>query len=238
MKLKTALVTGSAKGIGRGIALELARNGYDIAIHYRKSKSEAEAFKLELEALGVKAVALQADVTKPLEAEKLVQDAASNLGALGVLVNNVGDYTRKPLSDLEISDWNLMMDTNLNATFYTCRTAIPIMRTQKFGRIVNIGFAGAQNLVSRATITPYAIAKTGVLLLTKAIAKSEAEHGITANLVAPGVIENSISQPLDQIPMKRLGTTLEVAQAVLFYLQESSDYITGQTLEVAGGWNL
>jgi 3-oxoacyl-[acyl-carrier protein] reductase len=238
MKLKTALVTGSAKGIGRGIALELARIGYDVAIHYKSSKTEAEAFKLELEALGVKAIALQADVTQPLEAEKLVTDAASALGGLGVLVNNVGDYTRKPLADLEITEWHAMMDTNLNATFYTCRAAIPLMRNQHFGRIINIGFAGAQNLVSRANITPYAIAKTGVLLLTKAIAKSEAEHGITANVVAPGVIENSISQPLDQIPMQRLGTTLEVAQAVLFYLSETSNYITGQTLEVAGAWNL
>jgi 3-oxoacyl-[acyl-carrier protein] reductase len=238
MKLKTALVTGSAKGIGRGIALELARNGYDVAIHYKSSKTQAEAFKLELEALGVKAVTLQADVTQALEAEKLVQDAASALGGLGVLVNNVGDYTRKPLADLDITDWHSMMDTNLNATFYTCRAAIPLMRNQQYGRIINIGFAGAQNLVSRATITPYAIAKTGVLLLTKAIAKSEAEHGITANVVAPGVIENSISQPLDQIPMQRLGTTLEVAQAVLFYLQETSNYITGQTLEIAGAWNL
>jgi 3-oxoacyl-[acyl-carrier protein] reductase len=238
MKLKTALVTGSAKGIGRGIALELARNGYDVAIHYRNSKAEAEVFKLELEALGVNAIILKADVTQPLEAEKLVQEAATGLGGLGVLVNNVGDYTRKPLADLEIDEWHSMMDTNLNATFYTCRAAIPIMRNQKFGRIINIGFAGAQNLVSRATITPYAIAKTGVLLLTKAIAKSEAEHGITTNVVAPGVIENSISQPLEQIPMKRLGTTLEVAQAVLFYLQETSSYITGQTLEISGGWNL
>jgi 3-oxoacyl-[acyl-carrier protein] reductase len=238
VNLKTALVTGSAKGIGRGIALELAKNGYDVAIHYKSSNSEAEIFKLELEALGVKAIALQADVTQHLEAETLVQDAALALDGLGVLVNNVGDYTRKPLSDLEIDEWHSMMDTNLNATFYTCRAAIPLMRNQKFGRIINIGFAGAQNLVSRASITPYAIAKTGVLLLTKAIAKSEAEHGITANVVAPGVIENSISQPIDQIPMKRLGTTLEVAQAVLFYLSESSTYITGQTLEVAGAWNL
>jgi 3-oxoacyl-[acyl-carrier protein] reductase len=238
MNLKTALVTGSAKGIGRGIALELARNGYDIAIHYRNSLKEAEQFKLEIEALGVKAIILKADVTQPLEAEKLVQDAASGLGGLGVLVNNVGDYVRKPLIDLEIHEWHSMLDTNLNATFYTCRAAIPLMRNQQFGRIVNLGFAGAQNLVARATITPYAIAKTGVLLLTKAIAKSEAEHGITANVVAPGVIENSISQPLEQIPMKRLGTTLEVAGAVLFFLQPSSNYITGQTLEVAGAWNL
>jgi 3-oxoacyl-[acyl-carrier protein] reductase len=238
MNLKTALVTGSAKGIGRGIALELARNGYDIAIHYRNSLKEAEQFKLEIEALGVKAIILKADVTQPLEAEKLVQDAASGLGGLGVLVNNVGDYVRKPLIDLEIHEWHSMLDTNLNATFYTCRAAIPLMRNQQFGRIVNLGFAGAQNLVARATITPYAIAKTGVLLLTKAIAKSEAEHGITANVVAPGVIENSISQPLKQIPMKRLGTTLEVAGAVLFFLQPSSNYITGQTLEVAGAWNL
>jgi NAD(P)-dependent dehydrogenase (short-subunit alcohol dehydrogenase family) len=110
------------------------------------------------------------------------------------------------------------------------------MRSQKFGRIINIGFAGAQNLLARAGITPYAIAKTGVLLLTKAIAKTEAEHGITANVVAPGVIENSISQPLEQIPMQRLGTILEVASAVKYFLE--NPYITGQTLEVSGGWNL
>ena len=236
MKLKTALVTGSAKGIGRGIALELAKNGYDLAIHYRTSQSEAKQLQLEIQTLGQNAIVLKADVTQPLEAEKLVQDAALKLGGLGVLVNNVGDYIRKPLFDLEVDDWQSMMDTNLNATFYTARAVIPIMRSQKFGRIINIGFAGAQNLVSRATITPYAIAKTGVLLLTKAIAKAEAAHGITANVVAPGVIENSISQPLEQIPMQRLGTILEVAQAVQYFLDNA--YITGQTLEVAGGWNL
>ena len=236
MKLKTALVTGSAKGIGRGIALELAKSGFDIAIHYRNSKTEAKQLQLEIQTLGQNAIVLQADVTQPLEAEKLVQDAALKLGGLGVLVNNVGDYIRKPLFDLEVDDWQSMMDTNLNATFYTARAVIPIMRSQKFGRIINIGFAGAQNLVSRATITPYAIAKTGVLLLTKAIAKAEAAHGITANVVAPGVIENSISQPLEQIPMQRLGTILEVAQAVQYFLDNA--YITGQTLEVAGGWNL
>ena len=236
MKLKTALITGSAKGIGRGIALELAKSGYDLAIHYRSSQREAEQLQLEIQELGVKAIVLKADVTNATEAEKLIQDAARDLGGLGVLVNNVGDYIRKPLSDLEIEDWQTMMDTNLNATFYTCRAAIPIMRSQKFGRIINTGFAGAQNLVARAGITPYVIAKTGVLLLTKAIAKTEAEHGITANVVAPGVIENSVSQPLEQIPMQRLGTILEVASAVKYFLE--NPYITGQTLEVSGGWNL
>lgn len=236
MKLKTALVTGSAKGIGRGIALELAKSGYDLAIHYRSSQQEAEQLQLEIQELGVKAVVLKADLTQPPEAQKLVQDAALELGGLGVLVNNVGDYIRKPLIDLEIEDWQSMMDTNLNATFYTCQAAIPIMRSQEFGRIINIGFAGAQNLLARTGITPYAIAKTGVLLLTKAIAKIESEHGITANVVAPGVIENSISQPLEQIPMQRLGTILEVASAVKYFLE--NPYITGQTLEVSGGWNL
>jgi 3-oxoacyl-[acyl-carrier protein] reductase len=234
--MKTVLVTGSAKGIGRGIALELAKSGYDIAIHYRNSRDRAEAVKLEAQALGVKAVVLQADVTKPKDAEKLVHDAARALGTLGVLVNNVGDYLRQPLNELEVEAWQIMMDTNLNATFYTCRAALPIMREQQFGRIINIGFAGAENLLARANITPYVIAKTGVALLTKAIAKSEAEHGITANVVAPGVIENSISQPLDQIPMRRLGSIQEVAGAVQYFLAQG--YITGQTLEVAGGWNL
>lgn len=235
---RAALVTGSGKGIGRGIALALARSGYDVAIHYRTSKDEAQTVKLEVESFGVRAVVLRADVTKPNQAEKLVEAALRAFGRLDVLVNNVGNYVRKPLLDLEIGEWQDMFDSNLNATFYTCRAAIPIMRQARYGRIVNIGYAGARNLLARPGIVPYAIAKTGVDLLTKAIARTEIEHGITANVVAPGVLENSVSKPTSEIPAGRLGRIEELTGAVLYFVSDEAEYVTGQTLEIAGGWNL
>lgn len=235
-RVKTALVTGAAKGIGRAIALKLAREGYSIALHYRASSDEAFAVKLEIEALGVRAVTLSADLRDSSEAQTLVSSAHEQLGGLGVLVNNVGNYVRKPLAELTVIDWHEMLDSNLNAAFYTCHAALPIMRAQGYGRIVNLGFAGAQNLIARPNILPYTIAKTGIILLTKAIAQSEAAHGITSNVVAPGVIENSISKPLELIPLQRLGTVEELSDAVWGFV--NSSYQTGQVLEVAGGFNL
>ena len=235
---RVALVTGSSKGIGRGIAMALAQAGFDVAIHYLHSSTEAEAVRLEAEQHGVCAVTLQADVTNLTEAEELVHAVEKHFGRLDVLINNVGNYVRKPLLDLEPHEWHEMLDTNLNATYYTCRAAIPIMRTQGFGRVVNIGFAGSGNLLARPGIVAYAIAKTGVELLTKAIARTEMQYGITANVVAPGVIENSISQPITEIPAGRLGRIDEVSGAVLYFVLPGSEYITGQTMEVAGGWNL
>jgi 3-oxoacyl-[acyl-carrier protein] reductase len=234
--MKTALVTGAARGIGQAIALRLAQEGYSVAVHYHTSRADAQATCAQLEALGVKALALQADLRNATEATELVQQAARELGSLGVLVNNVGNYIKKPLAELEVSDWHEMLESNLNNTFYTCHAALPIMRTQQCGRIVNLGFAGAQNLIARPQILPYTIAKTGVILLTKAIAQAEAAHGITANVVAPGVIENSVSQPLHLIPVGRLGRLEELAEAVWFCLKEP--YVTGQILEVAGGFGL
>jgi 3-oxoacyl-[acyl-carrier protein] reductase len=236
--MKTALVTGAAKGIGRVIALRLAQAGYDVAVHYHTSRAEALGTCAELEALGVKAVALQADLRDSNQALELVQSATRELGGLGVLVNNVGNYLKKPLDALTIENWHEMLDSNLNNTFYTCHAVLPIMRSQQYGRIINLGFAGTQQLQARPTVLPYVIAKTGVILLTKAIAQAEAIHGITANVVSPGVIENSLSKPLDLIPIGRLGTLEELAEAVWFFVQPNSSYITGQVLEVAGGFQL
>jgi len=235
---RVALVTGSSKGIGRGIVLALAKAGFNVAIHYLHSSTEAAAVQLEAEQHGVDALTLRADVTDVTEAQELIDSAAKHFGRLDVLVNNVGKYVRKPLHDLQPSEWHEMLDSNLNATYYTCRAVIPIMRAQGFGRIVNIGYAGSGNLLARPGIVAYAIAKTGVELLTKAIARTEIHHGITANLVAPGVIENSISQPVTEIPAGRLGRIDEVSSAVLYFLLPGSEYITGQTIEVSGGWNL
>jgi len=233
-----ALVTGSAQGIGRGIALALAREGYDLAVHYRSSAAAAEATRADAEAHGVRAIALQADLTDYGAARALVADAHDRFGSLAVLVNNVGNYVYRPLDELTVEEWDDVFSTNLAATFATCQAAVPLMRAGAHGRIVNIGYAGVQSLVARPNLTAYAIAKTGVVLLTKAIARAEAGNGITANVVAPGVIETSRTKPLGEIPAGREGRIEEVVAAVLYFVSPEAEYVTGQVLEIAGGWNL
>ena len=175
-------------------------------------------------------------MTQPEEAQRLVSAAASELGGLHVLVNNVGDYLKTPIEKCSPQEWQRMLDSNLNATFYVTQAAIPHMVGAGFGRVVNIGFAGAQNLLARPGITAYVIAKTGVILYSKALAKQLARQGITVNVVSPGIAENSISKPVEEIPMGRLADLEELARAVLFFVREG--YVTGQVIEVSGGWNL
>ena len=179
----------------------------------------------------MRALALQADVTDRDAAASLVRDAHVRLGSLAVLVNNVGNYVYAPLDELTFEEWDDVLRTNLDATFSTCREAVPRMRAAGGGRIVNIGYAGSQSLVGRPNLAAYAIAKTGVVLLTRAIARAEAGNGITANVVAPGVIETSRTKPLSEIPAGRTGTVDEVAAAILYLASPEAAYVTGQVLE-------
>jgi 3-oxoacyl-[acyl-carrier protein] reductase len=236
--MPSALITGSAKGIGKAILLSLAKHGYDVAVHYRSSLSEAQMVANEATNYGVRTAMLQADITNADEARALVQQAHDTFGRLDVLVNNVGNYHKGPLNELTNEHWHEMLDSNLNAVFYTCQAAVPLMQQQKGGRIVNLGFAGAENLIARPRTVAYVIAKTGVILYSKALAKSEAAHNITVNVVSPGVIENSVSQPIEDIPMNRTGTLDELVSAVMYLLSPETRYVTGVNIQVAGGWNL
>ncbi|MDZ7708052.1 MAG: bifunctional dihydropteridine reductase/dihydrofolate reductase TmpR [Trueperaceae bacterium] len=233
-----ALVTGSAKGIGRALLLMLAERGHDVIVHYRSSADEAEAVAELARGLGAHAATIRADVTDEAAAHGLVDAAAERLGRLDVVINNVGNYDKGPLDEVSSASWHEMFDSNLHATYYVCQRAAPILRASPQGRIVNVGYAGVDALVAKPGIIGYQIAKTGVLLYSRALAKREARHGTTVNVVAPGVIENSVTQPIDEIPMGRPGTLDEMASTVAFLVSDEARYVTGAFLPVAGGWNL
>ena len=239
--LKKALVTGSAMGIGKAIALHLASRGFDIAFQYRNSEVAAKEGSEVAAKQGVKAVALQADVTKPEQAKWLVDNAAQQLGGLSVVVNAVGNFLEeKPTSEMQVSEWLEVLDSNLNATFYVTQAAIPHLKTANGGRIVNFGSASAHHTVAHKLTTPYMIAKTGVIVYTKSLAKELAKDRITANIVSPGVAENSVGleEIIPLLPMKRPATLQEISNAVYFFVSPESEYITGQVLEVAGAWRV
>lgn len=239
MTRPAALVTGSAKGVGKAMVLALAADGYDVAVHYLTSAREAESVAAQAAEAGAATVVLQADVRDERQARSLVDDAHAAFGRLDVLINNVGDYHHGPLHELTGDVWRDMLASNLNSTFYTCQQAAPLLKPAPAGgRIINIGYAGAEQVRARPGIVAYGIAKTGVILYSKALAKSLAADGITVNVISPGVLENSVSQPVEEIPMGRLGTLDELVGAVRYLLSPEAAYVTGVTIEVAGGWNV
>ena len=238
--LKKALVTGSATGIGRSIALDLASRGFDVAFHYNRSADAAQQAKEAAEAFGVTAISLQADVTKSDQAQALVHTAAEQLGGLSVVVNNVGNFIEKPMSQVSIEEWHYLLDSNLNATFYVTQTALPYFKAAQAGRIVNFACASAQHLTADQLIGAYKVAKTGVILYTKSLALELIKDNITANVVAPGVAENSVGleETIPIMPAQKPATLKDLSNAVCFFISPEADYITGQVLEVAGGWRL
>ena len=235
----TALVTGASRGIGRALAVALAAEGFDVAVHYRGSEADAQQTAQLCRESGVRAAALQADLTDPAQARALVRSAHAAFpdSGLAVLVNNVGNYVNRPLLDTTDAEWADMLGSNLTATFATCQEAAPLLRARGWGRIVNLGYAGASSNGARPGIVPYVIAKAGVLQLSRSLAVVLAGSGVSVNVVSPGVIDTSVSQPVAQIPAGRPGTVPELVQAALSFVR-ASDYLTGQELEVAGGWNL
>ncbi|MEB3231017.1 MAG: bifunctional dihydropteridine reductase/dihydrofolate reductase TmpR [Leptolyngbyaceae bacterium] len=244
MVTKKALVTGSAKGIGRAIALKLAQEGFDIAFHYRSSGAAAQQACQAATQFGVKAIALQADITQPDQAATLVEQTAAQLGGLSVVVNAVGDYLRQRTSEMTVEQWHSVMASNLHSAFYITQTAIPHLKMAQWGRIINIAAASAQNLTARQLNTGYIIAKTGIIIYTKSLAQELIKDNITANVIAPGVAENSFEYDddweydLPKLPAGRPATLSEVSHAAWFFVNPDSDYITGQVLEVSGGWSL
>jgi NAD(P)-dependent dehydrogenase (short-subunit alcohol dehydrogenase family) len=228
------LVTGAAKRIGRVIAIELARRGFEVAIHYGTSRIEAEQVARECGDAPI----FQADLAKVEEIRRLFREVETRFGRLNCLVNNAARFTRIDALEISESDWDFIHDLNLKATFFCCQEGARQMRAQGAGRIVNISSLGG--IRAWAEHVHYCASKAGVIMLTRALAKALAPE-ITVNSVAPGVIsfndvDARVQAMIDATPLAKAGKPEDVADAVHFFLT-AADFVTGQTLTVDGGLN-
>ncbi len=237
-EVPVALITGGAKRLGAHLARCLAKDGWDVAINYRTSAAEAEALAAELADLGVRSWTIQADVRRREDVTRMVATLEREAGRLDLLLNNVGIYEPKPLSEVTPDDWDRAIDANLSGSFYCVHAALPLLKVRG-GNIVTIGYAGLDALTAAPEAAPYQVSKVGMLVLTKALAKELASDGIRANMISPGQLSNSVDLPEDleaTIPAGRAGTLDDIAGALRYLL--GAGYVTGVNIDVAGGYRL
>ncbi|HZV59474.1 MAG TPA: SDR family oxidoreductase [Candidatus Eremiobacteraceae bacterium] len=245
LRNRVALVTGGSRGIGRGIALRLAHDGARIALAYRNNKGAAQQALRQLQAAGADCVAVETDIADPGRAEQLVKTVVDRFGRVDVVVNNVGDFRWGTLAESSVEDWERVFTSNLMTVFYICRVALPQMRKSRWGRIVNLGAVGAERAFGQAKISAYAAAKAAVVALSRSLALEEAKNGVTVNVVNPSSIDEK-DLTLDEarrikdarFPIGRPPTVDDVAAAVSFFASEEAEYVTGQVINVSGGWML
>lgn len=243
--MKNALVTGSSRGLGRAMALELGRAGYKVGVHYAGRREAALAVVAEIEAAGGQAQAFGADLSDAAQASSLVGQVVEAFGSLEVLINNAGVTRDGLLIRMKDEDWDTVIRTNLDAAFYTSRAAVKAMMRARYGRIIQITSVVA--LMGNPGQANYVASKAGLIGLTKALAKEYGTRGITVNAVAPGFIESDMTAELsaevkakylEQIPVGRFGTPEEVAALVRFLVSDEAAYISGQVISVNGGMYL
>ncbi|RDI71521.1 SDR family NAD(P)-dependent oxidoreductase [Halopelagius longus] len=233
---RTVLVTGSSRGIGRGIVLAAAEGGASVAVNYNTSEDAAEDVAREARERGAPAATtVQGDVTDPDSVDRMFAAVEDELGTVDVLVNNVGSFAPSHWEEISVEKWREVMATNLDGTVLCSKRALPAMREQEWGRIVNIGYAGSEKALVYPKNFPYFVAKTGVLMFTRMLANDTTDDGITVNAVSPYVVETSDEFPEDA-PRGRWATVEDVAHAVMFFLDEDSGYVSGENVEVDGGW--
>jgi NAD(P)-dependent dehydrogenase (short-subunit alcohol dehydrogenase family) len=232
---RVALVTGSAKGIGRELLCSIAENGGDVAVHYRTSEDAATDVADRAREHGVDATAVQADVTDPGSVDALFETVTDSLGTVDVLVNNVGAFAPEPWDDLDFETWRTVVETNLYGTYLCSHRALPAMRETGYGRIVNLGYASSDKGLVSAVNFPYFAAKTGVLMFTRMLAADTQDDGITVNAISPYTVENSAEFP-SELPRGRPASFADMVQAMNVFLEADSDYLSGQNIEVSGGW--
>jgi 3-oxoacyl-[acyl-carrier protein] reductase len=233
---KVCLVTGSARKLGRAMAVSLAEAGADVAVQYLSSAEAANKTASMIKAAGRWAMAIKADVTKEKQVDRLFGTVEKRVGRVDILVNNVGNFLLKPLSKVRTEEWHAILDSNLHCTFYCCKRALPSMRKRKYGRIVNLGYGPIERFEALERTGLYHMAKTALLVYTKSIAREEAPHGITVNMISPGTIFTSVNRPtVKTIPAGRYAKYQDLTNALLFLLKDETSYVTGTNLYVAGG---
>ena len=242
LKDKVAVVTGGSRGIGRAIAIELAKRGAKVAVNYNASAGPAEEVVAAIGAAGGEAMAFRADVSKFDQAQALIKATTEAYGRLDILINNAGTTRDTLLALMKEEDWDLVLATNLKSAFNCSKAALRPMMRQKYGRIVNI--ASVAGLAGNAGQTNYAASKAGLIGFTKSLAKEIGARNITVNAVAPGFVETDLTRDLpadlkeaatQMTPLGRWGTCEDVAYAVAFLASDEASFITGQTLSVDGG---
>jgi 3-oxoacyl-[acyl-carrier protein] reductase len=242
---RVALVTGSSRGIGRATALRLAGMGADLIINYRSDEAGAAAVRGEIEALGRRAAALQADVSVEDDVARLFKEAESALAAPTILINNAGTTSDQLLVRMTLEQFERVLQTNLRSAFLCTRAALRGMMKARWGRIVNVSsISGLMGQIGQAN---YAASKAGLIALTKSTAREVASRGITANAVAPGFIPTELTSNVADdfkdyymklTPMARYGTAEEIAGVIAFLCSPDASYVTGQTIAVDGGLSM
>ena len=244
LKSRVALIPGGVKGIGRALCVTLARQGWTIAACYRKSEAEAAALESELQTIGVQSLIVCADVSLPAEAENLVRRVEDTFGRIDALINCVGSYHRIHLLQESIEGWHAMFDNNLHPAFYLSRAAASGMIQRGWGRIINFSMVNADQNIGQQFVTAHYIAKMGIIVLTRSLAKILAPHGITANSISPGFIETGsvskeeLSKSFQQIPAGYMGSPQDVVGAACYLLSDEARYVNGTTIHVSGAWGV
>jgi 3-oxoacyl-[acyl-carrier protein] reductase len=245
LKGKTALVTGGSRGIGAGICKYLAEHGAAVAINYKESEKQALELKKKIEESGGKAMTVQADVRKPEDCERMVQETIDGLGRLDILVNNAGFNRDTLILRMSLEDWDEVMDLNLRAVFLSTKAVLRQMMKQRTGRIINIG--SVSGLAGNAGQANYAAAKSGLIGFTRAVAREMGSRNVTANLVAPGLVITELTKDIrpeivtgvkQRLMIDRFGTVEDIAAMVVLLASDEGGYITGQVISVDGGLGL
>ncbi|QIB73092.1 SDR family oxidoreductase [Halogeometricum borinquense] len=233
---RVALVTGSAHGVGRAIALRAAASGAAVAIHYHTSDDAAREAAAEARELGAPATTtVQGDVTDPDSVDAIFDAVEAELGTVDLLVNNVGDFAPVHWEEIDFETWKRIIETNFYGTVLCSKRALAGMRDQSWGRIVNIGYAGSEKALVYPKNFPYFVAKTGILMFTRMLAADTQDDGVTVNAVSPYVVDTSDEFPEDA-PRGRWASVEDIAHAVAFFCHEDSGYISGENIEIDGGW--
>jgi len=244
LKGKHAVVTGGSQGIGAAIALELAREGADVCLTYRKHEDEAQRFAEEIRAMDRRALAMQCDIASFQEAQEVIRTAHQTFGSLEILVNNAGMNWDGVSWKMAEEQWDRVLEVNLKGYFNFCRHAAPLFKDQKYGKIVNI--TSINGLRGKFGQSNYSASKAGIIGLTKALAKELGAFGVNVNAVAPGLIETDMLQQseardkiidmaLAEIVLKRVGQPEDLAYLVAFLASDKARHITGEVIKVDGG---